>query len=374
MYIASTRYEAIIDAVGAMERAADDVVMLMLGEHNRPDIKRLVDELNRHGIPFFGGIFPGVIDGQEKFESGAVLTTLPALEKPFLIKDLTSQPTDFQDFGAAVATRNDRKHTAIVLVDGLAANIALFLSEMFNRFGNSINYLGGGAGSLSLKQEPCLITPEGIFQDAAIVTFLKQECRLGVRHGWEKIADPVIATKTHKNIIQELNWKNAFDVYRHTVEADAGKTLTGENFFTIAKGYPFGIIKEAMEDIVRDPIAVNDRGELICVGEVPENTVLSILEGYTDSLILAAGQAADDCLQAGAGAIDRCLMVDCISRVIFLEQDYARELEQVNHRLRSIGMDQGPVGMLTLGEISSYGDGFVEFFNKTIVVGVFYRN
>ena len=28
-------------------------------------------------------------------------------------------------------------------------------------------------------------------------------------------------------------------------------------------------------------------------------------------------------------------------------------------------------GILSLGEISSYGDGYLEFFNKTIVVGAF---
>jgi len=31
------------------------------------------------------------------------------------------------------------------------------------------------------------------------------------------------------------------------------------------------------------------------------------------------------------------------------------------------------MGMLTLGEISSYGEEFLEFFNKTIVVGILYE-
>ena len=182
----------------------------------------------------------------------------------------------------------------------------------------------------------------------------------------------MVATRTEKNIILELNWENAFDVYRETVEADSGKKLTAENFFDIAKGYPFGIMKEGEEHIVRDPIAVNEKGELICVGEVPENAALSIMKGNRDSLIRAAAQAADDCVGDEKRGLRLSLIADCISRVIFLEDDFPRELEAVNNRIQSVDEKQTPLGMLTLGEISSYGEGFLEFFNKTIVVGTFY--
>lgn len=244
---------------------------------------------------------------------------------------------------------------------------------MFNRLGNSVHYFGGGAGSLTLKQEPCLFTSGGFVQDAAIVAFIKLESNLGVRHGWERIMGPIVATKTRKNIIMELNWKNAFQVYRETVEGDSGKKLTTKNFFNIAKGYPFGIHKEGMEDIVRDPIAVTEKDELICVGEVPENSALSILKGKKTSLIHAASQAADDCLHIGAGTIRQSFIVDCISRVIYLEKDFAKELETVNHKIHSVDDRHTPSGILTLGEISSYGEGFLEFFNKTIVVGILYE-
>lgn len=373
MYIPTSNPREIISAIARMEIKKDDVVAIMIGEKNKPDIHQIISGLNENGIKFFGGIFPGIIHGNQKYEEGAIITVLPALEKPYLIRGLDTEQIEIPDFGKKILENSSRKYTAMIIVDGLSSNISLFLAEMFNRLGNSIHYFGGGAGSLTLKQAPCVFTSEGFVQDAAIVTFIKLESNLGVRHGWERIMGPIVATKTRKNMIMELNWKNAFQVYRETVEGDSGKKLTPENFFDIGKGYPFGIHKEGMEDIVRDPIAVNEKGEISCVGEVPENAALSILKGNQASLINAAGQAADDCLHIGEGTISQTLIADCISRVIFLGKSFAKELEAVNQKIHSLNDQQTLMGMLTLGEISSYGEGFLEFFNKTIVVGVLYE-
>ena len=373
MYVSTRNSEEIVSTVTKMEMKEGDVVAIFLGEKNRPDVARIISGLNREGIDFIGGIFPGIIHGDKRYEEGAVMMTMPVLKKPFLIKGLDTEEIELPDFGALLPEDISTQYTAMILVDGLTSNIALFLAEMFNQLGNSVHYFGGGGGSLSLQQEPCLFCPEGFFQDAAIVSFVKLESNLGVRHGWKEIKGPMVATRTEKNIIIELNWENAFDVYRETVEADSGRKLTAENFFDIAKGYPFGIRKEGEEHIVRDPIAVNEKGELICVGEVPENAALSIMKGNRDSLIRAAGQAADDCLGGQKEGLRLSLIADCISRVIFLEDDFSKELEAVNNRIQSVDAKQTPLGMLTLGEISSYGEGFLEFFNKTIVVGTFYE-
>lgn len=379
MYLSKTDSKEIVETIRKMEVKDDEVVLILLGEKNKPDIPRMISGLNRDRINFFGGIFPGIIHDDRKYEEGAIITVLPALEKPFLIKGLDTEKIGIPDFGEKVPGDSDKKYTAIILVDGLTANIALFLAGMFNQLGNSVHYFGGGAGSLSFKQSPCIFSPEGFVRDAAVVTFVKLESSLGVRHGWERImgpsrpGGPIVASKTHKNIVAELNWENAFEVYKKTVEGDSGRKLTTEKFYDLAMEYPFGIYKEGAEDIVRDPFAANEKGELICVGEVPENTVLSILKGTKPSLIQAAGQAADDSQKLEGKKICCTLVADCISRVLFLGEDFVRELETVKKKIRVIDKECVPEGILTIGEISSYGEGLLEFFNKTIVVGVLYE-
>ena len=369
MYLASSNAAAIVAAARNLELRPGESLMILLGEDDRPDIAAMLAGLDAAAISCFGGFFTGVIDGETCSTRGALLLPMPLLAPPILVQGLERTPITLPAL-ADLPSLADA--TVMVWVDGLTANIASFLDVLFDFFGDSPHYLGGGAGSLSLRQEPCVFTNAGLFQDAAVVALVALRSSLGVRHGWQSLMGPIVATRTHKNVVSELNWRNAFAVYKEVVEADAGITLTTANFFDVAKGYPFGIYREGSEFIVRDPIAVNDSGELICVGEVAEQTVLEILKGESQSLIAAAGQAAMD--SCGAPDVQACfsLVVDCISRALFLEDAFSAELVQVAKIISAQGGNDRPQGVLSLGEISSYGEGLLEFFNKTIVVGVLY--
>lgn len=373
MYIQDISVENIIRNLSDSDIKENEVAMILFGEKNSPDMVELISEINKKGINFFGGVFPGIIYDDKKYDEGVVMLNLPMVEKPYLVKGLDTKDFKIPCFSKITENDSAKKFTAIILVDGLTKNISHFLSGMFNRLGNSVTYFGGGAGSLSLNQQPCLFTNEGIFQNAAIVTFIDMESNLGVRHGWKNLMEPFVATSTDRNVIKELNWKNAFDVYRGVVESDSGVKLTKENFFSISKGYPFGISKKSSDYIVRDPILVNDNGELFCVGEIPENTVLSILKGDKESLIAAAGLAAEESMKIENKKIKYHLIADCISRTLFLEDNFHDELMMIKKKIGTSSDNIHSVGMLTLGEISSFGDRYLEFFNKTIVSTVLYE-
>ncbi|NLX90017.1 MAG: hypothetical protein GXZ07_00220 [Firmicutes bacterium] len=372
MFINTSDTDKLIQSILNMDLEDDQILFIMLGEKSSIDIQRLIKALNESQKDFMGGIFPGIIYDEQKYEEGAIITRLPSLERPLVITGLDTGNIQLPDLKKIIA-KFDQKYAAMILVDGFSRNISGFLSLLFNNLAGSVNYFGGGAGSLSFKQQPCIFTSEGLFQDAAIISFVKLKCRLGVRHGWKRIIGPVVATKTDKNIIIELNWKKAFDVYKEIVERDSGKKITKDNFFNISKGYPFGMLKEYAETVARTPVAVNDAGALICIGEVPENSVLDILKGEVASLVNAAGQAADDCKIYEGKKVTHGFVVDCISRVLFLEDNFSLELQAVKTKFQSIEPRLVPIGMLSLGEISSCGNGFLDFLNKTIVAGILYE-
>ncbi len=367
MFLNSNSITDILSAIQAMDLSETDNLMLLLAEKNAPNIPSLIEKLKEANLNFFGGIFPSLIVGSKKHDEGLILRKLPAAAPPFLIPHLNSKDFTIPDFEDLPVFETDMSF--IVLVDGLTGNIAHFLSEVYNVLGNSVNYIGGGAGSLSLQQQPCLFTKEGFVEDAAILCPVMMSSSLGVRHGWKQVYGPLVANKTEGNIVKELNWMNAFEAYKIVVEKDAGQTLTADNFFSIAKGYPFGISKDNSEKVVRDPISVNENGELVCVGEVPENSVLEILKGENEALIAAAGEAAKDCLVIDK-PFEETLVIDCISRVLFLEEDFEKELEVIQNNLQQKSNHVILEGVLTLGEISSHGQGILEFFNKTIVIGL----
>ncbi len=368
MYISNNRLDQLIDIISNLNISHSESLLILVGEESKIDLTNLFEKLNTKDISFFGGIFPGIIYGEKNFKNGAILKVLPTTSKPIIIKGLENDQFDITNALKNISFKNS-KVTLLTFIDGLTSNVASYLQKLYHQYGNSVNFLGAGAGSLSLVQQPCIFSNEGIFQDAAVLCPVNLEVSLGIKHGWEKLEGPIVATRTEKNIIMELNWRNAFEVYKEVVEKDIQKKFNDENFFDISKCYPFGIIRENSEDIVRDPIAVDENGSLICVGEVPENTVLYILKGKNDKLIRSAEIAVKDSIGHLKEKIEHTLIIDCISRTLFLEEEFPKELAAITNAMPFSDKESIPQGILSLGEISSGGSGFLEFYNKTLVIG-----
>lgn len=364
MLITTTNITEIVDAIA--NHVNDEAALISVGEHIEVDIKQLVIALNNAKLKFIGGIFPKVIHGNNIFDKGIVVNTLNNVEELFLVKDISKKEYTIPK----ISFDESNTYSIITYVDGLTSNISHYLSGLYENYGMQTNYFGGGAGSLSLEQMPCVFNNDGIFQDAAVVALVRMQSRIGVRHGWNKVDGPFIVTKAEGNIIKEINWKNPFEVYKEVVEAHSGKTFTDDNFFDIAKGYPFGIVKDHAECIVRDPLMVNEKGELICVGELEDNTLVDILNGSESTLIEAAKQAAEESIRL-AEKPRKAIIIDCISRILFLEDNFDIELNTITTTISDKFPDISIGGALTLGEISSYGEGFLEFYNKTVVIGLF---
>lgn len=345
----------------------DKAIMILIGEKSKINITQLIEYLNVAGISFFGGIFPGLIYKNKLFYEGAIILPVPVLTRPYLI-DMTKGlefeiPKDWVDF----KEENDTNKTAVIFVDGLYPNLDSFLSELYRYFGFTINYIGGGAGTVQFKPQPCVFTNDGFLQNAAVICFLDLKIRLAVGHGWEEFAGPIVATKTENNRIIELNWENALEVYKNIIEEDCSKKVTQENFFEIAKEYPLGVLRNNSNCIVRDILLISPEGHLVCAGEVKENSVLVVLKGSKDSLLDAGYQILQDLSGLESKKIITGLILNCISRVLYLGSEYDRELKIIDQSFPDLP------GAFTIGEISSSGDGFLEFYNKTLVVGVLYE-
>lgn len=201
--------------------------------------------------------------------------------------------------------------------------------------------------------------------------WLNVASHLGVRHGWKHLRGPLITTRTQGTVIQRLNNQPALDIYRQVVQQKAGQTLTKENFFSIAKQYPLGIYHPGMDYIVRDPITFTGENELVCVGEVPQGSLVYILQGDKQSLVDHAQLATSEAMK-GLTSSQHTLIIDCISRVLYLEDGFNRELDAVLAALPE--QSPSPFGVLSLGEIATFKTGRVEFFNKTFVVGALQCN
>lgn len=315
--------------------------------------------------PLVGGVFPQIVRDGVAHARGTIVAGVACRVSTLALHRLDDPATDFEAaIDVSLAESAPDRGTLFTFVDGRSGRIGALIDALFNSFGLGIDYLGGGAGSLAEGRRACVICNEGLLTDAAVLAMTDIGAGIGVAHGWQPISNAFRVTEAQRNTIVSLDWRPAFEVYREVVEPHAGRRFDETAFFDLAKAYPFGIAKLDEEMVVRDPL-VEDSGRLVCVGEVERGAYVHVLHGSPASLVDAAGRAGQIARTSYTGASEPTLvfLIDCISRVLFLQASFPAELAAVK-----LG---GPlIGALTLGEIANSGRTFLEFYNKTAVVGL----
>ena len=98
--------------------------------------------------------------------------------------------------------------------------------------------------------------------------------------GGNQLYNPLVVTKSKENILYELNGEPAFEIYKKVLYEIDEQVITKENFFKIAKNYPFAMLSFSNEDlIVRDPVKANDDGSIQIVSSINEMESLYIMRG-----------------------------------------------------------------------------------------------
>ncbi len=316
-------------------------------------------------LPVFGGIFPQIIAAGTNLSKGTLVVGMEHSVRCVRVDGLNDPDIDLDGAVAeAFAGIECKDKTCFTFIDGLSSRIAALVEGLFNNLGLMPHYIGGGAGSLSFIAKPCLFTNSGLISAAAVIAVADVAIGIGVAHGWQPVTTSIKVTEAQGNRIISLNWEPAFSVYKDAVTEHSEANFDTTPFFDIAKAYPLGITKLDSELIVRDPI-MTEGDHIICVGEVPEGSYIYILNGNLKSLLKGA-EAARDAAWKGMDSSDAnktIFFIDCISRVLFMEDEFYQEL-------RVVSQGRPMFGALTLGEIANTGDDYLEFYNKTSVVGV----
>lgn len=354
---------ALAQTLGALAAQSEVRGLLVLcGDDNGFTPAMLDPVLQGLDKPVFGGIFPRLIFADRHYARGSIVVGLATTPDIRCIGSLSDPERDIDQAVAALADLRNAAGSLLLFVDGFAQRIGDLIGSLFEHLGLGMNQIGGGAGSLSLTQKPCLISNAGLLQDAALVVQLAMASSIGTGHGWRIVSDSIKVTGARHNTILSLNYRPALEVYRETVAAHGGIEPGPENFFALAKAYPFGICKLGSEVVVRDPVSVGTDGSLTCVGEIANGSFIHVLHGDPADLIGAAASAAARATAGGRRGELR-LFIDCISRVLFLGERFAEELAAVQG-------SEPLIGVLAIGEICNNGRDYPEFLNKTAVLGL----
>jgi hypothetical protein len=334
-------------------------LILFGSDKNRPSTDEISSALSLNSKPLLGGIFPEIIaEGQRKEEGFVLIPLYEELEVAIFENTDQADNIDTQIASWLTSYPNDIG-SVFCFVNAFWQYKTTFMNSLYNELGPFVNYLGGGAGSLSFESFPCIFANQSIHENAAVIGTLKQAITIGTAHGWHPISDVIKVTETNGNAIVTLNYQPAFKVYKEIVETHSKQNFSDTNFFDIAKSYPLGLVKLDDEMIVRDPYNTKD-DVLYVVDEVPQGEYIRIMNGNIESLLEGAKKAVDSSnnLENFEG---NQICIDCISRVLFMKEDFAKELNFLN-------INQVANGVLSIGEIANPGNTVLELYNKTVVV------
>ena len=324
----------------------------------------------RAPVPIFGGIYPKLIFKNKLMEQGCIIIGFEQSVEINLITQLSTLVTDEQleqviDQALLVHSPITNNCSFLMFYDSLVSNVEDFIAYLFECLDYQVGIIGGGAGNLEFKQKPCIFTNQGLVFDAIQLVNLQKKITSAATHGWQILQGPILVSEAEQQNIISLDYQPASNLYKALIESSSEYRFNEDNFFEIAKNFPLGIERINSKLVVRDPILIN-QGNIQCVGNIPVNSMVYLLQGSVDSLLCSAEQAAilatkkiDD------NDFSATMVFDCISRVLYLEDNFSKELNLIAKHCK----EQTLFGVLSFGEIVNSESGAIRLLNKSTVIG-----
>jgi hypothetical protein len=189
---------------------------------------------------------------------------------------------------------------------------------------------------------------------------------IGVRHGWQRVGEPVLVTRSAGNKVYELDDLPALDVFleRHGAPAEVRSDPDAFNRFAITR--PLGLARRSTEESVRMVAGADfEERSLSTIAEVPQGGLAWFMEGDESSVLDATDSACAAAVDAVEGnPLLGLLAFDCAARRGVLgDQGIVGEVARVEHQAGG-----APVaGFYSYGEIART-TGISGFHNQTLVV------
>lgn len=334
----------------------------MVAESEKDIVPGLQLTCHELGVPVVGGIYSRLLVSSCFTVRGFILFCLDEMPEYILSEPVTSMDVvDNLCNELLQLLRNDSGGTLFLQFDAMVPNIASILDYCYLKLADRVSYSGVNAGSETFQSLPCLFDTERIEQGGLLAVLLAQDNAAQLEHGYLAPEKIINVTSSEGNKISSIDWKPAFEVYKELIDEQYGVSVEKDNFYSIAVNFPLGLIRASGEVLVRFPVSVLDDSSLLCAGEVPEYSVLTILHATDQQLMDGVMRLVDSTL--GPSSDSPGLTFYCAARLKRLGEGHA-QLE-----INALAAHVGDVtGAVTLGEIGTTKDGYYPVFHNGAIV------
>ncbi|HEV7899513.1 MAG TPA: FIST N-terminal domain-containing protein [Planosporangium sp.] len=326
------------------------------------------------GIPLVGCSSIAVIGPTGPSEGGVVVVALGGPGFSVVTAAANGAHGQHRAAGATVALTaglvEDRPHQVLVLLtDGLRSGQEEILAGAYSVVGASVPLVGGSSSPhRPTGTRTFQLHGEDVLTSSVVAVAIASDGPLGVglRHGWRKVGEPMIVTKSTGGDVFTLDDRPALPAYLQRLDAPPEAYTDPAAFAEFAQARPIGIRRRSGAEVrgISSPALVRD-GWLRSSGEIPEGSLIWPMVGDEESVLTAAADACRDAVEVLGGQPPLGLVAfDCESRGRLLgPQGMRREFA----RMTGPAGEAPIAGMYTWGEIGRTR-GINGFHNQTLVV------
>ncbi len=355
----------------------DDAKLLVVFCSQGQDVVEVVRQISDRsgGVPLIGCSTAGEIAAGGPGDATVVVAALggPGFSVSTALAEGASK--DLRGAGVRAAAAVDgaedaeRPHQLLILLtDGLAGDQQEILRGVYGTLGAGIPLVGGCAGDDLRMTRTFQLYGDSVHSDAVVAAALRSDAPLGigVRHGWRPVGEPMVVTESAGSRIYSLDARPALSHYLERLGISPSECSSTEELAQVALTHPLGLGSRGEEAHVRF-IAGADFGEqsLLCLAEIPSESLVWIMAGDRDSVMHATDAACLESLSALDGRPPLGMLAfDCIARRSVLgEQGIKGEID----RIEAMASGAPMAGFYTYGEIARK-KGVHGFHNQTLVV------
>jgi len=325
-------------------------------------------------VPIAGCSTAGEILGVRVLDGGAVIALVElTTARAHLETVRVTQIAESYGAGATLARRLAAPDLRGVLVfsDGRIVNG----SELVRGFNDNLprgTVVTGGLAGDGRRFEHTWVVENGRARSGVISAVGLSGGALSLFHGsqsgWTAFGPERMVTASEGSVLYRLDDKPALEVYKLYL-GDMAKDLPAS-----ALRFPLSVrsAKADERSVVRTVLAIDERRQsMTFAGDVPQGSLVRLMQASFDRLLDGAAQAGDDATRAWTGGDTLCVVVSCVGRRLVLGERVEEELESVRSRLPE---GAKTIGFYSYGELSPLVDGQCGLHNQTMTLTLLVEN
>lgn len=213
---------------------------------------------------------------------------------------------------------------------------------------NAILVTGGLAGDGS-RFESTLVGLDSDLQAGNVVLIGFYGNHIHVGHGslggWDEFGPERIITRSEKNVLFELDNKNALELYKQYLGSYADE-LPGSALL-----FPLSLSSEKQNTRnVRTILSIDETNQsMTFAGNLPEGSRVRLMKANFDKIIKASGNAANQSVSFDFEKPDLAILISCVGRKLILNERVEEEIDIVKE---IFGKESAVSGFYSYGEIS----------------------